>query len=151
MAGALPQLLGRVFGRLLLRAASTLTARRAVGARGEKVAAAYLRREGYTILERNFTTTLGEIDLIVFRDGVIAFVEVRSLMAPGMVDPLETVTRRKQQRVIRAAQQYAALHGLAEEDVELRFDVVSVLLQEGKRGGEVRHVVGAFGQSARLF
>ena len=151
MARSLHQWMARALDRVLRRAAATLTARQAVGARGERVAALYLGRQGYTILERNFTTTLGEIDLIAFRDGVIAFVEVRSLTAPGMLDPLETVTRRKQQRVIRAAQQYASLHALAEENVELRFDVVSVVFEKGKRGSDVRHVEGAFGESARLF
>jgi putative endonuclease len=122
-----------------------------VGVRGEREAARHLKRQRYTVLERNFTTGRGEIDLVVFRDGVIAFVEVRAQTAPGLIDPLETITRRKQNRVIAAARQYAAIHDLASEDVELRFDVVTVLFGRDGTDPVVNHLEGAFGRSARLF
>ena len=115
-----------------------------LGQKGERTAARFLRRQGYRVLERNFRCTAGEIDLVVFRDGVIAFVEVRSRMAPAQVDPMSTVTRSKQQRLIRAAHRYAALHNLHREDVVLRFDVVAVLFDVGGRPNDVRHVENAF-------
>jgi len=115
-----------------------------LGQKGERTAARFLKREGYRVLERNFRCTGGEIDLVVFRDGVIAFVEVRSRVAPAQVDPMSTVTRPKQQRLIRAAHRYAALHNLHREDVVLRFDVVAVLFDGRGRPDDVRHVENAF-------
>jgi len=121
-----------------------------LGRRGEKAAARHLKRSGYAILERNYTVMEGEIDLIAFRDGTIVFVEVRSQTEPALIDPLRTVNRRKQSRVIRAAKHYASVHRLDAEDVELRFDVIRVLF--GPRRGEPKltHVEAAFGTSARM-
>ena len=54
------------------------SARDQLGRRGERVAARLLKSKGYRILTRNWTITQGEVDLVAFRDGVVAFVEVRS-------------------------------------------------------------------------
>jgi putative endonuclease len=150
MPTALHRLLEGLLGRLRRSRGGRLSAAE-VGIRGEREAAKYLKRQHYAVLERNFRVTQGEIDLVVFRDGVLAFVEVRAQTAPMLVDPLQTITRRKQKRIIIAAEQYAAIHDLASEDVELRFDVVTVLF--GQDGSEpiLTHLEGAFGQSRRSF
>ncbi|MHC4789151.1 MAG: YraN family protein, partial [Planctomycetota bacterium] len=106
---------------------------------------------GYRILERNYRVTHGEIDLVAFKDGVLAFVEVRAQTQPGMIDPLRTVTRRKQRRIIRAAQTYVAAHGLRRQDVALRFDVISVRFDEAGKPPEITHLEGAFHESPRAF
>jgi putative endonuclease len=122
-----------------------------LGRRGERAAARHLRRRGYRILERNFRVTEGEIDLVAFRDGVLAFVEVRSRTRPEVIDPAETVTRRKQRRVIKAAQAYMAEHGLTGEPVAARFDLVTVLFSPEGRCARVNHLEGAFQESPRGF
>ncbi len=115
-----------------------------VGRRGEREAVRCLRRKGYTILQRNFTAPDGEVDVIAFRDGTVAFVEVRCQTAPARIEPARTITRRKQRRVIRAARRYCTRHALAREDVLLRFDAVLVLLDERGRPLSVEHIEDAF-------
>jgi len=118
--------------------------RRRLGQRAEKDAARFLKGKGYTILQRNFRLTDGEIDLVAFKDGVVAFVEVRSRTEPTDLDPLETVTHAKRQRIVRAAHHYAAFHSLSREDVTLRFDVAAVRYGPDGRLAEVQHVEDAF-------
>ncbi len=149
MSGFFRAVLRRIPG--LRRAAEAdASPRRAVGRRGERTAARHLRREGYRILERNFATRRGEVDIVAFRDGVLAFVEVRSQTEPVLIDPVVTVTRSKQLRVIKAAQAYCTRHGLPREKVALRFDVVTVRFGQG-RSAEVRHIQDAFGTSGKRF
>ncbi len=114
------------------------------GSVGEQAAARHLRRSGYRILTRNFRARRGEIDIVAFRNGTVAFVEVRALTHPAMGDPLQTINRRKQHHIAQAAQEYCTLYGLHEEEVALRFDVVAVTLDRKGRAEEVRHVVNAF-------
>jgi putative endonuclease len=115
-----------------------------LGRLGEGEAARHLKAEGYRILERNYRVKQGEIDLVAFRDGVLAFVEVRAQTQPSPIDALETITRRKQRRVIKAAQTYATVNKLGESDVALRFDVVTVLFDQGGRRVSVTHLEDAF-------
>jgi putative endonuclease len=129
---------------------ATLSPRTRAGRRGERAAVAHLKGQGYRILERNFTTRLGEVDIVAFRRGLVAFVEVRSQNEPVMIDPAETVTRRKQLRVIKAAQEYCTLRGLPRDDVALRFDVITVRFAEGRQP-EMMHIEGAFGVTERGF
>ncbi len=122
-----------------------------VGRRGEREAARHLRQKGYRILERNFRTGLGEIDLVAFRSGTVAFVEVRTQTWPASIDPLHTITRQKQRRVIRASQQYCTLRGLEDRGVALRYDVVTVLLEKDGGVRSIHHLENAFQNTARTF
>ena len=117
---------------------SDRTDRQRTGARGEKIAASHL------ILERNFRTPLGEIDIIAFRDGVVAFVEVRTVTGPARFDPRYTVNRTKQQRLVRAARQYASRHNLERENILIRFDLITVDIPEDGGEREVKHYPDAF-------
>jgi putative endonuclease len=123
-----------------------------LGQLGEREAARHLKEKGYSILERNYRIKQGEIDLVAFRDGVLAFVEVRAQTEPAMIAPLRTITRRKQRRIVKAAQSYIAVRGLDRRaDAALRFDVVTVLFDEEGRAREVKHLEGAFHESPRGF
>jgi putative endonuclease len=115
------------------------------GRTAEEAVARYLRKKGYRILERNFRCTGGELDLIVFQDGVIAFVEVRSVTEPAGLDPLLTVTTAKQRHLLRAAQHYITLRELHGENVVLRFDVVAVRRTSAGRINDITHIENAFG------
>ncbi len=87
--------------------------RRALGAAGEEAAARALRREGWTLLDRNARMRSGEIDLVVERKGVLGFVEVKARRPrPGVV-PEEAVDERKASRVAAAAEEYLARRGLS--------------------------------------
>ena len=106
----------------------------------EEMAASFFIEKKYTVLERNYRTKTGEIDLIV-RDpenGCIVFVEVkyRKSMRKGM--PFEAVTPAKQARIYRTAQWYIKEHRLGYSR-KYRFDVLSVL------DGKITHIRNAFG------
>ncbi len=94
------------------------------GADGERIAAQYLESRGYRILEYNYRTRMGEIDLIA-KDGVtLVFVEVKARTNDRFGGPAEAITKAKQARVARLAQQYLAVRRLA--DRLCRFDVVLI-------------------------
>ncbi len=118
--------------------------RRRVGDRGEALALRYLSEKGYALVERNYRTRYGEIDLVV-RDGkTLVFVEVKLRRGTGFGDPLEAVTPRKRARIRLTAERYLAGKGtgFADNFDEMRFDVVGILLGAGRP--EVRHVEDAF-------
>jgi putative endonuclease len=104
--------------------------RHRLGASAEERAAEYLEAHGYRILERNATNRLGEVDLVAEDGEILVFVEVRSRSHPGQVHPAATVTRRKQQQVVRAAMAWCQQHRV--KDRMLRFDVVAVLGPAGE-------------------
>ena len=114
--------------------------RLSLGVRGEEVAAAFLRERRYRILERNFTTPLGEIDIIARKGRTLAFVEVKTRRSLAFGSPAEAVGARKQHQIIKAAKWYLA-SGRG-KGLQPRFDVVAVLLSDGDV--EVEHLPGAF-------
>ena len=100
--------------------------RRAVGTKYEAAAAAYLEKEGYQFIEKNFYGRHGEIDLIAKDGCCLVFIEVKYRKNQGSGMPWEAVDRRKQQRLIVTAKEYVAVRNLPLE-ISYRFDVVSIL------------------------
>ena len=95
------------------------------GKAAEDEAARFLTRQGYKLVERNFTIRGGEIDLVAREGKILCFVEVKRRANADYGYPAEAVNRRKQDRLIRAAQIYLQRHfktGLP----ACRFDVVSL-------------------------
>ena len=103
--------------------------RRARGQEAEALAADWLEARGWRMLARNHALRRGEVDLVCEREGVLAFVEVRSRTGEEHGGPEETVDRRKARRVVLAAEDWAARNAVAGRD--LRFDVVAVTFGEG--------------------
>ena len=114
--------------------------KRASGAWGEDLALRYLTDRGYQLVERNYRTRYGELDLVLRQGTTLVFVEVKLRRGTGYGDPLEAVTPRKQAAIRSLARQYLAQRAPAFEDA--RFDVVGILAS----GGEPRivHVEDAF-------
>ena len=110
------------------------------GELGERIAARWLERGGYRVLARRFRAGRRDIDLVVERDGLVAFVEVKARTGELFGDPVEAVHRRKQHSLTRSAQVWIGRHGRDGE--HYRFDVIGVLLKEQKVF--VRHVPSAF-------
>jgi putative endonuclease len=132
---------------LALRAWAKLFRRRAVyrgsrgvGQRWEAVAEKKLKAAGYVILERNFRTRLGEIDLVAEESGVLCFVEVKGRKGPRFGAPAEAVTFEKRRRIARAARVYVLRRRLGKRPC--RFDVVSIT--ESPAGVAVEIFRGAF-------
>ena len=100
--------------------------RRALGQLGEDLAVHHLQRLGYIVLERNYRCPQGEVDIIA-RDGErLAFVEVRARRGTAFGTPKESVTPRKQARLVILARNYLQERGYS--DVDWGIDVVAVQL-----------------------
>lgn len=94
------------------------------GKSGERLAVTYLKREGYKILETNYRTKLGEIDIIANHEDCTCFVEVRAKNNLAFGLPEETILKKKQLQISKAALAYIKRFKL--EDRSSRFDVVSI-------------------------
>lgn len=112
-----------------------------LGAKGEEAACRFLHRHGYLILERNWTCPAGEADIICLGDDTLVFVEVKTRRGDSKGFPSEAVTRKKRERYERIALCYLKESDLV--DVNVRFDVVSVVAMERSRAF-IRHSIGAF-------
>jgi len=113
--------------------------RQALGEKGEQVVADWLQRQGYTVMQRNFACKFGEIDLIVCKDEVVAFVEVKRRLDTYFALS-EVVTPSKQRRIAKTAKFFIAHQGDAQR--AYRFDVA--LVQETDAGPKVTHIENAF-------
>ena len=116
------------------------TARQAFGELGEKIAERWLRRRGWRVIQRRFRSGHRDIDLVVERDGTVAFVEVKARRGADFGGPVQAVDHRKRKQLERSAMVWIDRHGRDAEDY--RFDVVGVLVD----GAAVRvcHVENAF-------
>lgn len=113
-----------------------------LGQRGEREAARYLRRLGYTIVARGQRDQLGEIDLIAVEGRTIVFVEVKTRTGDVAGHPADAVDHRKQQRLTRLATAYLKRHDLL--DCKTRFDVIAVTWPGGKKRPVLEHFKDAF-------
>ena len=106
---------------------------------GETIAAVYLRRLGYRVVDRNVRTRRGEIDLVARHGEELVFVEVKSwrrLPAEGLEHAID---RRKQRRMVSVARAYLTRNFFRYGSLRQRFDVILV-----RDGSVALHVVGAF-------
>ena len=110
------------------------------GRRGEGAVAAYLERQGWRILARNWRFHHKELDLVAERDGVVAFVEVKTRAADGLGHPLEAITARKRRDLAIAARGWIAGHGRPYHT--FRFDAAVVIT--GPAGTSVEHIEDAW-------
>ncbi len=113
---------------------------------GEQLAAEYLEGRGYAILARRWRAVGREIDLVVEKDGTVAFVEVKTRRSGSLAPPTTAVDWRKQRQIAAAAN--AALTRWAKGAQSYRFDVVTVELtagtQEPDSTPEIDHIRDAF-------
>ncbi len=98
--------------------------RKLIGKEGEDRAAQFLLKQGYKILERNYRTRSGEIDLIALHQGEVVFVEVKTRTNNAFGAPELAVTPSKQRRMVKAALGYIKHKKL--HQVPCRFDVVAI-------------------------
>jgi putative endonuclease len=110
-----------------------------LGRKGEDLAASHLRDLGWEIIERNYRTRLGEIDLVCRDHDTIVFVEVKTRTPTDFARPDQSVTQRKQAKLRRLVEYYLVAHRLESSDI--RFDVLGITL--GGRRPEFEHIVGA--------
>jgi putative endonuclease len=113
-----------------------------VGDWGEQVAAQHLERTGWTILQRHFRVGRKEIDLVARKDGVVAFIEVKSRRRNGFGHPLAAIVDRKRGVIRQVAEGWIARFG--EQDLLYRFDAIAVV-RPNLGGVRLQHVENAWG------
>ncbi len=122
-------------------------ARRAQGDAAEERACRHLDGSGFTIVERNYRTKGGEIDIVARKGDLLVFVEVRSREVPGCVTPEESVTPAKRRRVAAAARRYLSNVPLSSWR-EARFDVIAI---DGHGAdAALRHYPAAFDAKGKI-
>ncbi len=112
---------------------------RRTGQRGEQVAAEYLTRLGYQVLERNFRTRFAELDLVCRHGLDLVFVEVKARTSHRFGLPEEAITWSKRQKLRLAISQYLDAH--SHRWRQLRIEVVAIDLQPGSLAAQdIRHI-----------
>ena len=118
-----------------------------LGKRGEALAASYLKRKGFKILDRNWEGTAGEIDLIAMDKNTLVFVEVKTRSSESFGTAKEAVDGRKKTHLSNVAKEYLKKKG--EKKRRVRFDVVAVSIKgdtlfDRLRSPKIEHIKGAF-------
>jgi|SRR5215211_3571201 len=122
--------------------------RRALGALGERLAGEHLLRAGYRIVERNYRTRYGELDIVAAGDDCLVFCEVKTRVRGGAgPDPFDSIGGVKRSKVRAMAAQWLA-ERRAQVDVppqpDLRFDAIGVSVSPSGRLLSLDHLEGAF-------
>jgi putative endonuclease len=110
-----------------------------LGKQGEEIATTYLLRKGYIILDANWRAGRNEIDLIARDKDFLVIIEVKSRSSDHFAEPEESVTRDKQNALIRAANAYIYRKNI---NLETRFDIISII--HNKNETRINHLKDAF-------
>ena len=100
-----------------------------LGKAGEELAVKFLKKKKYRVIERNYRSPFGEIDIIAWDGDTLSFVEVKARSSSNYGSPQAAVGGVKQGRLCRTALDYLAKRKIA--DVGMRFDVVAITVQGG--------------------
>ncbi len=112
-----------------------------LGVRGETLAWQYLRREGFSLRDKNYRSRLGEIDVVAEKKGRLYFIEVKTRSGLERGSGAESVTREKQRRLARLADAY--LQKKRKTDVPVSFAVISILWPPSQEP-QIRWIDNAF-------
>lgn len=96
---------------------------------GEELTVYYLKKRGYEILRRNYRVKGGEIDVIAARNGIIAFIEVKTRDLSALQTAAESVGGRKRTLIVRAAQEYSYRYP---HSMQPRFDISQITVKNGR-------------------
>lgn len=112
---------------------------RSKGKAGEEKAGLYLESKGYSIIERNYRATGGEIDIIARKDNVLVFIEVKAWSKIGWEEAGYALNKMKENRIKRVSQIY--LKNNVSEEIKFRYDVIFL---EGDNN--IRHLENIFSE-----
>ena len=110
-----------------------------LGKEGEARAVAFLKKKGYHILEKNYRTVFGEVDIIAKDKEVVVFIEVKTRSDDLFGHPFEAVNERKREKMRKVA---LCFMKKLRQEVPARFDVLSINMEDGP--GCIRHIRDAF-------
>jgi putative endonuclease len=120
-------------------------ARRGLGQAGEQLAAEHLSRRGFEILERNYRTRSGELDIVAFDGRTLVFCEVKTRrLAPGTGHPFDALQTLKRDRVRKMARSWLAARTERSYASLLRFDAIGVTFDLTGRLVSIEHLESAF-------
>jgi len=111
--------------------------RKKLGNRGEKIATNFLKKQGYRIIEKNYHSRLGEIDIVAKEGKYIVFAEVKTRCSTDFGLPEEALSYDKRRRLSKLALGYLTHRRI--KDTNCRFDVVSILM-DNNRANKVNHI-----------
>lgn len=116
-----------------------------IGPLGEQLAADHLVRRGFRIVERNYRTRWGELDIVAFDGHTLAFCEVKSrrVRTPA-ARPFDSLHARKRAQVRRMALQWLVERGKRDFAPLLRFDAIGITFDARGELAEIQHLEGAF-------
>jgi putative endonuclease len=114
----------------------------ALGRWGEARAERFLRERGWTVLARNYRFGRREVDLVVRRRNLVAFVEVKTRAGSGFGAPQEAITALKRREIEAVATHFLARHAM--EGVSVRFDAVAIVVRPDRRVVGIEHVEDAW-------
>jgi putative endonuclease len=115
--------------------------RQQTGKLAERLAREYLEKEGYSITGTNWRCPEAEIDIIAQKDGETVFVEVRAKSSADFGSPAESITHRKQEKLITAAGRY--MSEIGDTAADWRIDFIGIEFQSG--GHRLEHIPHAVG------
>ena len=113
-----------------------MTNNKRIGDLGEQLAADFLIKKGYTILERNYRTPYGELDIIAKDRDTVLFIEVKTRSSARFGTGFEAITPKKQATLLKCAAHYVDLHNL---DSPMRIDAIEIMLDTM----QITHLKGA--------
>jgi putative endonuclease len=99
-----------------------------LGKKGEDLAVALCRGKGFIVIEQNYRTPFGEIDIIAKDGSIFVFIEVKARTDDAYGAPFEAVNRRKREKITKVAMSYLKRF---KKEVPARFDVISISMKSG--------------------
>lgn len=108
------------------------------GKLGEEIALKYIISKGGKVIEKNYRTKIGEVDIIAKLNGELVFVEVKSRSNINYGYPSESVNYKKKRKITNVAKYYILDNSL--ENLSIRFDVIEIYFNEK----QINHIVNAF-------
>ncbi len=110
------------------------------GKQGESLARDYILNKGYKILEMNYTSKIGEIDIIALDKDILAFIEVKTRSNINFGYAYEAVNYKKQKKIINTSYIYIKHKNI--KNIQIRYDIIEIYL--GKHT-DINHIKDAFG------
>lgn len=117
--------------------------KKVIGVKGEKIATKFLKKKKYKIIEKNFTSRFGEIDIIGLEKNTIVFVEVKFRQGKQFGTSEESMTYRKKKRLIKSAK-YFLLCNPEYSKYDIRFDGVFIDYNKSKKNYKISLIKNMF-------
>ncbi|GKX66292.1 YraN family protein [Inconstantimicrobium mannanitabidum] len=113
-----------------------------IGNEGEFLAKEFLCKKGYNIKESNYRCPLGEIDIILSKDNILCFVEVKSRYNLNYGYPMEAVTHKKLNRIYKICNWYLLENKI--NNLNIRFDVVEIIFSINDNSYKINHLENVY-------